>query len=66
MVIKSIKFGIVLFLVMFILDWIFKPEVHWQYILFGTIIASFAYFGFQWRDKKNDTKYPDYTKTPMV
>lgn len=40
---------------MFIWDWVFESVVHWQYILFGTVLASLTYFSFQWVDK-NETK----------
>ncbi len=52
MVLKSLKFAILLFIIMIALDWMLYQEVNWLGILFGTIIASLTYFGFQWQDEK--------------
>lgn len=54
MIAKSIIYGVLLFVIIIALEWILKSEVHWQNILFGTILATIVFFVFQLQDKKSE------------
>lgn len=56
MIAKSIIYGVLLFVIIIALEWILKSEVHWQNILFGTILATIVFFVFQLQDKKSEWK----------
>lgn len=53
MIAKSIIYGVLLFFIIITLEWFLKSEVHWQNILFGTILATVVYYFFQRLDKKD-------------
>jgi len=52
-IIRSIMFGIVLFVGMLVLKRIFQSNFEWYQLLVWVVIITLFFFGYLWKDKKS-------------